>query len=215
MIRIALAEDNNFLAASIRDKIGLFPEELKFKFRGENGSDLLDKLQNDSNIDVILMDIQMPVMNGIEATELVSKKFPHIRIIMLTVLDDENHIFQAIRAGANGYILKDEPPQRLLEGIRDIMNGGAPMSAGIASKALKILRNPDRLHQPEQADFKLTARETDVLVQLSNGLDYREIALNLNISPGTVRKHIENTYSKLQVHNKIEAVQLAIRNRII
>ena len=215
MIRIALAEDNAFLARSIQDKIALFPEQLKFKFHAANGSLMLNALSEDANVDVILMDIQMPVMNGIDATATISKQFPQCRIIMLTVLDDEEHIFKAIQAGANGYLLKDESPDKLLEGILDIMNGGAPMSAGIALKALRLLRNPITEETPETEDFSLSAREIDVLTHLSKGFDYKQIAENLFISPATVRKHIENTYVKLQVHNKLEAVQKAQKHRII
>ena len=215
MTRIAVAEDNNFLAATIQEKIELFPDSLKFKYRAVNGSQMLDKLETDSNVDVILMDIQMPQMNGIDATAVISKKYPQIKIIMLTVLDDENHIFQAISAGANGYILKDVPPPKLLDGINEIMDGGAPMSAEIASKALRILRNPELLSPEVTEDFNLSKRELDVLVQLSSGLDYKQISENLIISPGTVRKHIENIYGKLHVHNKMEAVQKAQKNKLI
>jgi DNA-binding NarL/FixJ family response regulator len=217
MIKIAVAEDNSLLAKSIEEKIGFFHDELRFKFRGIHGKDLIDKLNTDSNVDVILMDIQMPEMDGIEATEIITQKFPHIKIIMLTVLDDETHIFKAIQAGANGYILKDEPPKKLLEGIQDIMQGGAPMSAGIALKAMRLLRNPLDLEQTNYNTEKtaLTNREVDVLSQLSKGYDYKQIADFLNISPATVRKHIENIYQKLQVHNKIEAIQKATKQRLI
>lgn len=216
MYKIAVAEDNSLLAKSIQEKIGFFGDELRFKFRGINGQDLLQKLAQDSNVDVILMDIQMPEMNGIEATKQVVQKYPHIKVIMLTVLDDENHIFQAIQAGANGYILKDEPPHKLLSGILEIMQGGAPMSTGIALKALRMLRNPlDNPTEELEEKTDLSARETDVLQQLSKGFDYKQIAENLHISPSTVRKHIENIYVKLQVHNKIDAVSKAQKQRII
>lgn len=217
MIKIAVAEDNSLLAKSIEEKIGFFKDDLRFKFRGINGKDLIQKLDLDSNVDVILMDIQMPEMDGIEATEIVSQKFPHIKVIMLTVLDDETHIFKAIQAGANGYILKDEPPKKLLEGIQDIMMGGAPMSAGIALKAMRLLRNPLALEDDFKKDesINLSTRETEVLTQLSKGFDYKQIADFLNISPATVRKHIENIYQKLQVHNKIEAIQKATKQRLI
>lgn len=216
MIRIALAEDNAFLAKSIQDKIALFADELKFKFHAFNGRLLLNALEYDANVDVILMDIQMPEMDGIAATEAISKHYPQCRIIMLTVLDDEEHIFRAIRAGANGYLLKDEAPDRLLEGIKEIVAGGAPMSAGIALKALRLLRNPlaDLPAQTEE-QVVLSGREIDVLTHLSKGFDYKQIAANLFISPATVRKHIENIYQKLQVHNKLEAVQKAQKQRLI
>ncbi len=217
MIRIAVAEDNPFLAKSIQEKLALFPGELKFKFHAFNGKLFLEKLAEDPIIDVILMDIQMPEMDGIETTRIISERYPQIKIIMLTVLDDEESIFQAILAGANGYLLKDENPRVLLESILSIVEGGAPMSSGIALKALRLLRNPIKPDE-EKSDIKrpeISPREIDVLNQLSKGMDYKQIAENLIISPSTVRKHIENIYSKLQVHNKIEAVKVAQKHRII
>lgn len=214
MIKIALAEDNDFLAYSIEEKISFF-DDLKYKFRGADGADFLKKLESDHNIDVVLMDIQMPVLNGIETTALVRQKYPHIRIIMLTVFDDEDNIFKSIQAGANGYLLKDESPENLHRGILEIMDGGAPMTPSIALKALTILRNPAEIPTENTTDYDLTKRETEVLEHLSKGLNYGEIAANLFISQGTVRKHIENIYRKLQVRNKLEAVNLARRERLI
>jgi DNA-binding NarL/FixJ family response regulator len=216
MIRIAVAEDNAFLAKSIQEKLALFPRDLKFKFHAFNGKLFLEKLAEDTTVDVVLMDIQMPEMDGIETTRIISERFPQVKVIMLTVLDDEESIFQAILAGANGYLLKDENPRVLLESIVSIVEGGAPMSAGIASKALRLLRNP--LKPAEKCDTEkpeLSLREIEVLNQLSKGMDYKQIAENLIISPSTVRKHIENIYGKLKAHNKIEAVKIAQKHRII
>ncbi|MBU2651348.1 MAG: response regulator transcription factor [Bacteroidetes bacterium] len=214
MIKVALAEDNNFLAASIEEKISFF-HDLKFKFWGENGKELLHKLEADHNIDVVLMDIQMPEMDGIKATELLKKKYPHIRIIMLTVFDDDENIFRSIRAGADGYLLKDASPDDLYKSIQEIMEGGAPMTPSIALKALKMLREPLPDNDEESQNYQLTQRETEILEHLSRGLNYGEIASNLFISNGTVRKHVENIYRKLQVHNKLEAVNLARKERLI
>jgi len=217
MIRIAVAEDNAFLAKSVQEKLALFPGELKFKFHAFNGKLFLEELAKDTNVDVVLMDIQMPEMDGIETTRIISERYPQIKVIMLTVLDDEESIFQAILSGANGYLLKDENPRMLLQSILSIVEGGAPMSAGIAAKALRLLRNPIK---PAEEKFdtnrpELSPREIDVLNQLSKGMDYKQIAENLIISPATVRKHIENIYGKLQAHNKIEAVKIAQKHRLI
>lgn len=216
MIKIAVAEDNTFLAQAIREKISFFTE-LKLKFIGINGEDLLDQLNKDPLIDVILMDIQMPKKNGIETTAAVKQKFPHIKIIILTVFDDEENIFKAIQAGADGYLLKDESAIQLHASISEILAGGAPMSPSIALKALRLLRQPaaNRISYEQTTDYGLTTREIEVLEQVSKGLTNREIGLNLSISAGTVRKHIENTYRKLQVHNKMEAVSRAQKERII
>lgn len=216
MIRIAIAEDNPFLAKSIQDKIALFKNELICKFHASNGKQMIENLEKDSNIDVILMDIQMPEMDGITATEIINRRFPKCKVMMLTVLDDDDHIFKAIQAGANGYLLKDETPQMLLSSIVGLMEGGASMSAGIALKALKLLRNPIKINEKiTEEEINLSSREIDVLTHLSKGFGYKQIAESLFIAPTTVRKHIENIYVKLQVHSKIEAIQKAQKHRII
>ena len=215
-IRIALAEDKPFLATSIQEKLSLFADDIEFRFWVSNGKVMLEKLAENHAIDAILMDIEMPEMDGIEATAEIVAQYPHIKIIMLTVFDDEQRIFNAIQAGAMGYLLKDEPPQKLHESIKMIMDGGAPMSPTIAAKSLKLLRNPSRAESETTGeDFNLGKREIEVLEHLSQGLDYQKIAENLFISPATVRKHIENIYRKLQVNNKMRAVNKAIRHNII
>lgn len=215
-IRVALAEDKPFLAKAVKEKLELFPDDFEFQFHAVNGRDLVDRLADHAGVDAVLMDIEMPVMDGIEATESVCERFPHIKIIMFTVFDDEQRIFQAIRAGAMGYLLKDEPAEVLREAVLAIMDGGAPMSPTIAAKSLQLLRDPSRAESEiEKEDFALTPRETEVLEQLSHGLEYQEIATNLFISPATVRKHIENIYRKLQVNNKMRAVKKASKHGLI
>ena len=214
-IKIAIVDDNNFLINTVKEKLSFF-EDLNFKFSAINGSDLLNKLEGNHNLDLILMDIQMPVLNGIEATDIVKQKYPHIKIIMLTVFDNDENIFNAIKAGADGYLLKEINAKDLHDGIVETLNGGAAMNPSIALKTLKLLRNPiDIENQNDKEDIQLTKRETEVLEQLSKGLSYNLIAENLILSTGTVRKHIENIYRKLQVHNKLEAVQKAKRNKLI
>lgn len=214
-IKIAIADDNTFLIKMVEEKLSFF-EDLNVKYSAMNGSDLLEKLQENHNIDVILMDIEMPVLNGIEATEIVKQKYPHIKIIMLTVFDNDENIFNAIKAGADGYLLKEVNAKDLNNGIVETLNGGAAMNPSIALKTLKLLRNPLEIENvQEQECIQLTNREVEVLEQLSKGLSYNLIADNLILSVGTVRKHIENIYKKLQVHNKLEAVQKAKKNNII
>jgi DNA-binding NarL/FixJ family response regulator len=214
-LKIAIAEDNSFLAKAVIEKLSFF-DDLSYKFRGVNGAELIGKLEENHNIDVILMDIQMPEMDGIKATEIVKNKYPHIKIIMLTVFDDGENIFKAIKAGANGYLLKEIDAENLHKSILEVVDGGAPMTPSIALKTLNLLRNPiSDENSDEMAKIKLTNRETDILEHLSKGLNYNEIANNLIISPSTVRKHIENIYKKLQVHNKMEAVQKAKKHRLI
>lgn len=214
-IKIAIADDNSFLISAVKEKLSFFTE-LELKFTAFNGSELLTKLDENHNIDIILMDIEMPVLNGIEATEVVKKRHPQIKIIMLTVFDNDENIFKAIKAGADGYLLKEVNAKDLYDGIKETLNGGAAMNPSIAMKTLKLLRNPLNIDKSQDInDIKLTNREVDVLEQLSKGLSYNLIADNLFLSIGTVRKHIENIYKKLQVHNKLEAVQKAKKNNLI
>lgn len=214
-LKIAIAEDNSFLAKTVIEKLSFF-NDLNYKFKGVNGAELIGKLEANHNIDVILMDIQMPEMDGITATEIIKNKYPHIKIIMLTVFDDDENIFNAIKAGANGYLLKEINAENLHKCILEVVNGGAPMTPSIALKTLNLLRNPTSFKNDSFIEkIKLTKRETDILEHLSKGLIYNEIAENLIISPSTVRKHIENIYKKLQVHNKLEAIQKAKKNNLI
>ena len=215
LIKIAIVDDNSFLINAIKEKLSFF-EDIQFKYSASNGKEIIQKLEQDKNIDVILMDIEMPVMNGIEATLEIKKRYPQIKIIMLTVFDNDENIFNAIKAGADGYLLKEVDPNGLYQGILETLSGGAAMTPSIALKTLKLLRNPiDFETIDSEEEIKLTSREIDVLEQLSRGLSYSVIAENLFLSPSTVRKHIENIYSKLQVHSKLEAVQKAKRNNLI
>ena len=215
MLKIAIVDDNTFLINAIKEKLSFF-EDVSVKHTSLNGSELLTKLQENHNLDLILMDIEMPVLNGIETTQIVEQKYPHIKIIMLTAFDNDEHIFNAIKAGADGYLLKEINPKDLYEGILETLNGGAAMNPSIAMKTLKLLRNPIDIQNPrDQEEISLSTREVEVLEQLSKGLSYTVIADHLFLSPSTVRKHIENIYKKLQVHSKIEAVQKARNHNII
>lgn len=215
-LKISIAEDNYFLYKSIEEKLSFFTD-VSIKFHANNGAELIGKLEENHNIDVILMDIQMPVMDGIKATELIKNRYPQIKVIMLTVVDDDECVFKSIKAGANGYLLKEINAENLYNSIIEVMEGGAAMTPSIALKTLNLLRNPNLVTTKPEAseDIQLTKREIEILVQLSKGLNYNDIADNLFISPSTVRKHIENIYRKLQVHNKMEAVLKAQQQNLI
>lgn len=217
MIReLAIADDNEYLIKSLKDKLLLFPEKFKVVFVARNGQEMVEYLSVNKMPDVILMDIEMPVIDGIKATEIISTKFPEIKIIMLTVFDDEDNIFNAIKAGASGYLLKDEPIEKIIENIEIVLNGGAPMSPAIAAKTLKLLRGSDsKMPEDDKNNYNLTKREIEILEFLKKGYDYNKTAEQLFISPFTVRKHIENIYRKLQVNNKMQAVQKALQNKIL
>jgi DNA-binding NarL/FixJ family response regulator len=212
-ITIAIAEDNSFALKACMDK--LTPHrEFKVVMNAFNGQELIDNI-NKHQVDLVLMDIQMPGMNGIEATRLVKQYHPQLKVLMLTTFDDDENIFKAIMAGANGYLLKEENSENLRQSVIETLSGGAAMSAGVALRVLNLLRNPPNLQTQNTEDYGLTKREIELLQQLKGGLSYEQIATNLFISYGTVRKHIENIYRKLQVSNKLSAVDLATKNKLI
>ncbi|MBK7229040.1 MAG: response regulator transcription factor [Ignavibacteriales bacterium] len=215
-INIAIAEDNDFLAKSLLEKLNMFSDKFNVVFRATNGGEIVEFAKTNNTFQVILMDIEMPKMDGIKATELISKFRPEIKTIILTVFDDDEKIFNAIKAGASGYLLKDESVEKIIDGINVVLEGGAPMSASIASKTLQLLRRTNKIKDViSDEDFNLSKREIEVLENLKLGLDYQQAAEKLFISPFTVRKHIENIYKKLQVNNKMQAVQKASAHKII
>lgn len=215
MIKVALVDDNSFLRHTVLEKLQFF-DDISCKFVAENGRDLLVKMDKNQAVQLILMDIEMPVMNGIEATAEIKRLYPHVKVIILTVFDTDENIFKAIKAGADGYLLKEITPDELYKAIVDTMNGGASMTPSIALKTLKMFRQPvDFETEQNNPDLKLTDREIKVLEQLATGIKYEQIAANLFVSTGTIRKHIENIYFKLQVHNKLEAIQKAKNNKLI
>ncbi len=206
MIKIAIAEDLPQLADALKEKVEL-GKEFKVKSVSSNGKELIGALTNDHNIDVVLMDINMPTMDGIEATEQITNRWPQIKIIMSTVFSDEHYLFDSIMAGATGYLMKDEPPAKIHKSIYEALEGGAPMSKEIARKSLNLIkRGKPRKEENLAEEYNLTVREIEILEHLSKGNSYEKIADNLYISYGTVRKHVENCYRKLRVHSKLEAI---------
>lgn len=214
MIRLALVDDKFFLLKALEEKLD-FPD-IQIKVSCANGAEMVQYLEKNNNIDLILMDIEMPVMNGIEATATIKAKWPHIKIVMITVFDTDETIFKAIQSGADGYLLKETNGEKIREAIQDTLQGGAAMSPSIAMKTLRILKNPDAVLVTQTTEtIQLSEREVEVLEQISKGLKNKAIAENLFISAATVKKHIENIYRKLQAHNRVELVQKARDNKLI
>lgn len=162
--------------------------------------------------DVLLMDIGLPGMSGIDGVRVLRERWPQLRILILSVHGDDDHVFEAICAGACGYLLKDTPPHKLLEAITQVHGGGAPMSPDIARKVLTMFQ---RFAPPRGGDHDLTERELEVLQRLGSGLGYKQIAAALQVSLDTVRFHLRNIYGKLHVHSKSEAVMAAVRRGLV
>lgn len=209
MLRILVAEDHEGVRNALVEKLSYF-DDVELVGTAADGIDAINLLR-EHKADVVLMDIQMPNMDGIEATLIIKSEHPETKIVMTTVMDDNEHIFHAIRAGADGYLLKDADPGLLYDALQEVSAGGAPMSPNVARKALQLLRSGAEPVRPDSASARevLTEREMEILKELSFGRVYTEIADALFIAPGTVRKHVENIYRKLQVHSKVEAVEQA------
>lgn len=215
MIRIAITEDNALALKSLEEKLAGF-NDILVKHTAKNGSEILENLKQNPLIDVILMDIEMPVMNGIEATAKIKELYPQIKIVMITIYDDDEYIFNAIKAGADSYILKDTRAEKIYETLTDTLNGGSVMSPSIAIKALQLLKGAAHIKtSAKQETLLLSDRETEILEQLSKGMTNKNIAEKLFISPFTVKRHIENIYKKLQAQNRIDLIEKARREGLL
>jgi DNA-binding NarL/FixJ family response regulator len=162
--------------------------------------------------DVVLSDIGLPGMNGIEGIKILKESYPKLIILMLSVYDDDERIFDALCTGASGYLLKHTPPVKLLESLREAVTGGAPMSPEIAMKVIKLFRD---IRPPERVDYELTPHETRLLKLIVEGHNYTTAAEELGVKFSTIKFHMQNIYDKLQVHSKSEAVSKALRDRIV
>jgi len=208
-LSVVVYEDNDLLRDSIVSMISL---NKQFQVGGAFNNVLKVEEQVKSiQPDVILMDIDMPGSTGIDAVTKIRKAGWQTPIMMLTVFDDNQHVFDAICAGASGYLLKKHLSAKLYDSIEDLRTGGAPMSPSIARMVVSSMHKKTTQINP----YGLTARETDVLTSLAKGNSYKLIASEFNISIDTVRTHIKNVYEKLQVHSQAEAVAKAIHEKLI
>jgi DNA-binding NarL/FixJ family response regulator len=206
MIRIVIVEDNSALRSS-----------LESLFNRTEGMRTVASLTNLLNVvsevgaaqpDIILMDIGLPNISGIEGVRTVKTHFPEVQVLMFTVFDDDEKIFDAIRAGASGYLLKKTPPVEIVEAVRELYRGGAPMTSSIARRVIHSFQGaPSTVVE----DYRLTVRENEILYSLVDGLSYKRIADKYCVSISTIRTHICNIYHKLHVNSKAEAVARVLR----
>lgn len=208
-ISFIIIEDDD----SIREGISSFLNSLdEFTCAGAYDSceKAVGKIDSDTLPDIVLMDISLKGMSGIEGVLRLKTSFPELKIIMLTVYEDDQKIFDSLRAGASGYLLKRTPLENIADAIKDALSGGAPMTPTIARKVLNYFYTSKKA----KTNYDLTSREKEILEQLVAGLSYKKISEELFISVDTVRSHIKNTYQKLQVHSKSEAVAKALKNNL-
>jgi DNA-binding NarL/FixJ family response regulator len=209
-IRVTLFEDNKLVRDALQAILngtpgficsGAFADGNRWEF------DI-----NRSVPDVVLMDIEMPGLNGIEITKKISIRFPHIKILMQTVFNDSEKIFLALCAGASGYILKNDPPYKFIDAINEVYNGGAPISSAVAKKVFEFFTNQNIiLVSPGSEDYHLSEREKEILHLIVEGFNYKAIAEKIFISYETVRTHVKNIYKKLHVTSRNEAVMKAVQ----
>lgn len=214
---MALAEDNSVNRNTFLQKINML-DNLELIFVSVNGHDCMEQLKGLQNRlpQVIFMDLEMPEMDGIETIRLAGALYPQIHFIVLTVFDDEEKIFEAIKAGASGYLLKHEPSEVLYEAVLNVIeHGGAPMSPAIARKALQLMKRSSVEEMPEkqQVPEHITMREEEILEHMVSGWDAKRIASVLDISTTTVCKHIANIYQKLHVQSRAEVINMAHQNK--
>ncbi|MDP1801093.1 MAG: response regulator transcription factor [Bacteroidota bacterium] len=215
MIKIAVVDDIKTVRSTIVSKIQL-SKDMKVVKEFSTGKEVLHAMMQGLDVDVIIMDIEMPDMDGIEATEKIIAKYAETKILMCTVFDDETNLFKAICAGAKGYLLKDEKPEKIHRAIFETMEGGSAMSASIALKSLNLIKNATvKVKQAVNPENNLTKREIEMLELIAKGMSYEQVADSTGISYGTVRKHLENIYKKLNVHSKLEAVNKAQKDGLL
>ncbi len=209
-IKTIIVEDQRDLREGLQTLINFTPN---FKCLGAFRSmeEALARVKYDVP-DVVLSDIGLPGMSGIEGIRILKEKYPNLVILVLTVYDDNEKIFDALCAGASGYLLKHTDPSQLISSVKEAVSGGAPMSPEVASKVIKLFRE---VRPPEKVDYDLTPHEVRLLKLLVEGYNYVTAAEELNISYNTIKFHVRNIYDKLQVHSKSEAVAKALQNRLV
>ena len=206
MLKLAIVEDNNTLRHSLENLFNR-TEGMKCVASLSNLMNVVSELAK-SEPQIVLMDIGLPNISGIEGVRTVKANFPEVQIMMFTVFEDDDSIFDAIKAGASGYLLKKSAPEEIIDAIRELHQGGAPMSPSIARKVIASFQT----HHSTVQDYELTIREKEILYALVDGLSYKKIADKYCISISTVRTHICNIYQKLHVNTKAQAVAKVLKN---
>ena len=208
--RVVVIEDERELRNGLQTLLNFTPDFTCVKSFGSM-DEALRNIESDT-ADLILTDIGLPRLNGIEGTRILREKFPELPIVVLTVHGEDDKIFQALCAGANGYLLKNTSAAKIIEALKEVLDGGAPMSPAVARQVVKLFRT---FSPPEHADYSLTEQEKLILKMLVEGHHYKTAAYELDISTSTVSFHLKNIYSKLQVHSKSEAVVKALRENLV
>ncbi|MFY8025252.1 MAG: response regulator [Sediminibacterium sp.] len=216
-IRVAIVDDKRFLRSNLAEQLQ-YSNQIEVVLTAGNGIDFLQQMENLSNTQyplVVLMDIEMPEMDGLETVLIAKEIYPDIQFLMLTAFSEDEKIFEAVKVGASGYLLKDESISKIIAFIKELLNEGTvPMSPIVARKTLMMLKSVNNNDLPENKAVTpsvLSEREMQILEGIVDGLNYHQVADKLFISPHTVRKHIANIYEKLHVSNKTAAIKIALK----
>lgn len=218
--RIAIADDKQINRTTVKEKIVSFTE-IELVLEAKNGHDFLEQLKQlpaERRPQVVLMDLEMPVMDGIQTISIASSAYPDIKFIVLTVFEDNEKIFEAIKAGAGGYLLKDDTAVNIIDAITNVVEyNGIPMSPAIARKTMELLKQSQTPVSNEEVITEplLTEREMEILKEMVTGKNYKAIGEKLFISPLTVRKHVAHIYDKLHVNSRAQIINLAHKNKWI
>lgn len=210
MIDVLIYDDNEGRRKSLQTLLDL-TEGVRCKGAFSNCVHVIEDIEATAP-DVVLMDIEMPLMDGVEGVRLIKKSYPDVKIVMQTVFDDGEKIFAALKAGAEGYILKSTSAVSIIQSIKDVYEGGAFMTPSVALRVMKHFNNQDT---KKEDGITLTPKEIEVLKLLTDGLNYKMVAAQLNISFHTVNSHVKKIYEKLQVHSMGEAISLALKKGIV
>ncbi len=216
--RIAIADDKQINRTTVKEKIMSFAE-IELVLEAKNGHDFLEQLKQlpaEKRPQVVLMDLEMPVMDGIQTISIASSAYPDIKFIVLTVFEDNEKIFEAIKAGAGGYLLKDDTAVNIIDAITNVVEyNGIPMSPAIARKTMELLKQSQAPVSNEEVVTEplLTEREMEILKEMVTGKNYKAIGEKLFISPLTVRKHVAHIYDKLHVNSRAQIINLAHKNK--
>jgi DNA-binding NarL/FixJ family response regulator len=218
-IKVMIADDQRLMREGLRTILRL-EEGISVIHLAENGQDVLEKIKLEEP-DVVLMDIRMPVMNGVDCTAAVKEQYPHIRVIILTTYDDDDYIIDALSNGAEGYLLKDLPSEKLISSIRDVYNGNSIMQPEIAAKVIAHVTRNKAVSSGSRATVggsqvdELTDREKEILILVARGMNNNEIAGKLFISIGTVKNYISSIYDKIGVNERSKAILFAMENHYL
>ncbi|MBO6522854.1 MAG: response regulator transcription factor [Balneolaceae bacterium] len=218
LLKVSIVEDHDIFRKRLVELLQFYPE-LEVVLVAESAESFLQKIKRndlEQQPEVVLMDIELPGISGIEATFQLKQDFPGVEVIMFTVFEDDERIFESINVGASGYLLKDTAIEEVVNSIKEIHNGGSPISPSIAKKVLDMVKNPEAFHAAPQQEipFDLSPAELKILQHVVDGKTNKQIAEDVFLSPWTVKTHIKNIYKKMHVNSRAAAVKMALRRNL-